>query len=163
MRRIAFYLGSIAVVLGTSCRTTDTSPMKHAAIELEPRDGSPAPPPGPGDVSRRFAADRARVAKVVFKELSPGLTGDGDFAIDQDRGPIPLLQKSTAVESRIRQLRGFGPGGSRYLVEIRPEGSECVVIVRSAFKVDEAAALVLLDKIEADLKAPAPGPPASKS
>jgi hypothetical protein len=163
MRRIAFYLGSIAVVLGTSCRTTDISPRKLAAIEVDPRDGSPAAPPGPGDVSRRFASDRARVAKVVFKQLSPGVTGDGDFAIDQDRGPIPFLQKSTAVESRIRQLRGIGPGGNRFLVEIRPEGTACEVIVRAASKVDEAAALVLLDKIEADLKAPAPGSPASKS
>jgi hypothetical protein len=152
MRRIAFHLGLAVVVLAIGCKTTSVNPVRLAAIEVDPRDGPPVAPPGPGDISRKFTADRARVAKVAFRHLSPGVSAKGDFAIDQDRGPIPFLQKSTSVESRIRSLRGFGPGGSRLLVEIRPEGPECLVIVRAAPKVDEAAALVLLDKIEADLK-----------
>jgi hypothetical protein len=152
MRRIAFHVGLSVVVLATGCKTASVNPVRLAAIEVDPRDGSVAAPPGPGDISRKFTADRARVSKVVFRHLSPGVTGKGDFAIDQDRGPLPFLQKSTSVESRIRSLRGFGPGGGRFLVEIRPEGPDCVVIVRAESKVEEAAALVLLDKIEADLK-----------
>jgi hypothetical protein len=162
MRRILFFLGMSAVVLTVGCKSTGVDPRKLAVIEVDPRDGSPAAPPGPGDVSRTFAADRARVAKVVFRQLSPGVTTTGDFAIDQERGPY-FFQKSTSVESRVRQLRGIGPGGGRFLVEIRPEGAGCTVIVRAEPKVEEAAALVLLDKIEAELKAPGAGASTSKS
>jgi hypothetical protein len=160
MRRMLFSLGMTAVVLGVGCRsTTGVDPRKLAVIDVYPPGGSSVAPPGPGDISRTFAADRAKVAKVVFKQLSPGVTTDGDFAIDQARGPL-FFQKSTSVESRVRSLRGIGPGGGRLLVEIRPEATGCTVIVRGGPAVEEAAALVLLDKIEADLKPPAP---ASKS
>jgi hypothetical protein len=154
MPKLTFRMTLLAVLIAAGCKTTSISPTKLAAIEVDSTDGSTAAPPGPGDVSRRFTADRAKLAKSAFKHLSPGVTSDKDFAIDQDRGPY-FFQKSTSVESKIRSLRGSGPGGGRFLVEIRPEGAETLVIVRSDPKVDEAAALVLLDKIEADVKAPA--------
>src|SRR5580704_2226136 len=108
MRRMLFFVGMSAVVLTVGCKSTGVDPRKLAVIEVDPRDGSVAAPPGPGDIARTFTADRAKVAKVVFKQLSPGVTTTGDFAIDQDWGRY-FFQKSSSVESRIRQLRGIGP------------------------------------------------------
>lgn len=158
MRRDALGVGLMAVAMLAGCRSTKVDPTKFAAIETDPRGAPPVAPAGPGDVSRKFAADRGRVAKAVFRNLSPGVTSEGDFAIDEDRGPLPLLQKSSSVESRVRSLRGRGPGGHFVLVEIRPEGAETVAIVRGTPRVDEAVALVLLDKVGEELKAGSSGP-----
>ena len=157
MRRIALRVGMLAVVLAGGCKSTDMNPTRFASIEVDPKGAAPAAPPGPGDVSRKFPADRGRVAKAVFRNLSSGI-GEGDFAIDQDRGRW-FFQKDVNVQDRVRQLRGRGPGGHFLTVEIRPEGAECVAIVRGTPKVDEAVALVLLDKVEEDLKAGTSEPP----
>jgi hypothetical protein len=161
MRRIALSVGVLAVALAAGCRSTNVDPLKYAAVEVDPKGGPPVAPPGPGDVSRKFAADRAAVAKSLFRNLSSGV-GDGDFAIDQDRGKW-FFQKEGSVESRVRSLRGKGPGGHWVLVEIRPEAVGCTAIVRGAPQVDEAAALVLLDKVEEELKGKSSDAPATKS
>jgi hypothetical protein len=158
MRRSALRIGMIALTLalGAGCRSTKVDPTRYAAIEVDPKGAPPVAPPGPGDVSRTFAADRGRVSKAVFRNLSTGIT-EGDFAMDQDRGRW-FFQKESSVESRVRQLRGRGPGGNFLTVEIRPEGAGCVAIVRGTPRVDEAVALVLLDKVEEELKAGAAEP-----
>lgn len=158
MRRIALGVGMLAVVLASGCKSTDVNPTKYAAIETDPKGSPPVAPPGPGDVSRKFSADRGRVAKAVFRHLSPGVTDSGDFVIDHDRGRW-FFQKDSSVEGRIRSLRGRGPGDHWLTVEIRPEGADCVAIVRGTPKVDEAVALALLDQVEADLKPTTAEPP----
>jgi hypothetical protein len=156
MRRIALGIGMLAVALVGGCKSTQVDPLKYASIEVDPRGAPPVAPPGPGDISRKFAADRAVVAKCFFRNLSSGI-GDGDFAIDQDRGRW-FFQKEGTVEGKVRSLRGRGPGGHWVLVEIRPEAAGgCTAIVRGKPKVDEAVALVLFDKVEEELKGqPAP-------
>ncbi len=157
MRRIALGVGVLSVVLAVGCRSTKVDPLKYAAIEVDPKGAPPVAPPGPGDVSRKFGADRAVVAKALFRNLSSGI-GEGDFAIDQDKGRW-FFQKEGSVESRVRSLRGKGPGGHWVLVDIRPEAGGCTAIVRHTPQLDEAAALVLLDKVEEELKGqPADGP-----
>lgn len=152
MRRNALRVGMIALALAAGCKaTTKFDPTRFASIEVDPRGALAVAPPRPGDVSRKFPANRGQVAKAVFRNLSTGI-GEGDFAMDQDRGRW-FFQKDVNVQDRVRQLRGRGPGGHFLTVEIRPEGTESVAIVRGTPKVDEAVALVLLDKVEEDLKA----------
>lgn len=157
MRRDALRVGLVALALTAGCKSTGkVDPMQYAAVEVDPRGAPPVAPPGPGDVSRRFPADRGAVAKSCFRTLSTGPVTAGDFAIDQQRGRW-FFQKDANQQEHVRLLRGRGPGGKFVTVELKPEGAETVAIVRAGPNVDEALGLAVLDKVEDDLKAHATG------
>ena len=162
MRRNALRIGMIALALGGrgASRRRRSTRRGIASIEVDPKGAPPVAPPGPGDVSRKFPADRGRVAKAVFRNLSrASATATSPSTRTAGGGSS---RRTPNVEGRVRQLRGRGPGGHFLTVEIRPEGTECVAIVRGTPKVDEAVALVLLDKVEEDLKAGTPEPTKSR-
>ncbi len=138
----------MAMLLLAGCKTT-TKPNTAGfpTTELDSAKGTLVAPPGPGDVSRRFNAKRSEVVKSAWRSMDSRF--HGDFAIDAP-GVLGIPHE---VSDRVRTVVGKGPGDRPIRVEIRPEGEECVAIVRASTPLfDEATAEIVLDKIEADLK-----------
>lgn len=116
--------------------------------ELDPPKGATlVAPPGPGDISRRFKADRKEVVKATWRAMDSRIPDD--FVIDQP-GPLGIKQD---VTDRVRSVTGKGFGGRPMRIELRREDGECVAIMRSSTPLfDEVTAEIMLDKIEEQLK-----------
>ena len=153
MRRNALRVGMIALALAGRVQVDDeVDPTRYASIEVDPKGAPPrsrrrgrgtsrgSSRPTGGGWPRRSSATSARASATA---TSPSTRTGAGWFFQKDangRGPRPPAPR---------------PGARRPLphVEIRPEGTECVAIVRGTPKVDEAVALVLLDKVEEELKA----------
>lgn len=140
----------VGAMLFVGCKTTQPQNKQGTpTTELDPPKGATGiAPPEPGDVSRRFKAERKDVVKSTWRAMDPRIKGD--FAIDGS-GFMGMKQE---VSSRVRAVVGMGPTGRPTRVELRPEGDETVAIIRESTPLfDDAVADILLDRIEADLKA----------
>ena len=130
------------------CKTTPVNRDHIPMTELDPAKGETlVAPPGPGDVTRTFKADRKDVVKATWRAMDARIPAD--FAIDAP-GILGIPQD---VTNRVRSVTGKGFNNRPMKIEMRPEGDECIAIIRAnAPMFDPAIAEIMLDKIDADLK-----------